>query len=92
MANATEVIIPSTKEDRAAIKQILNHVSDSFTKIEMEREAIKDFVSEISETFDLPKKQVNQLAKVFHKLNMNQVRQDANDLEELYDAIIGETI
>lgn len=85
------LIIPSLPNHRVAIKQMLKHISDSYTRIEGERDAIKEFIAEITETYDIPKKYVTQLAKVYHKLNMSQIKQENADFEELYSAIVEST-
>lgn len=78
----------SNEADRKKFKDALQEVSNSFTRISAERDLIKDIVNDLSDNFQLPKKTVNKLARVFHKQNMSTEAQEFEDLETLYEEIV----
>jgi uncharacterized protein YukE len=75
-------------EDRKKINGALQEISNSMTRIEAEKDLIKNIVNDLSEEFQLPKKTVNKLARVFHKQNFDQESQDFDELETLYEEIV----
>lgn len=76
-------------EDRKKIRNALQEVSNSYTRVEAERDLIKDIIKTISEDFDLPKKTVRKMAKVYHKQNFNQEREEFSDFEAMYEEVLG---
>lgn len=85
------VTIPSNPEDKKRIKNALQEISDSFTRIAAERDAIKDVINFVNEEFELPKKYVRKMAKVYHAQNFDQEVGEAEDFAVLYENITGQT-
>jgi hypothetical protein len=81
------VIVPSSLEDKKKIRQALQEISDSLTRMEAERDLIKDILQTVEDNYKIKKKYTRRLAKVFHKQNFNQVQQDQQDLETLYESV-----
>jgi hypothetical protein len=81
------VIVPSSPEDKKKIRQALQEISDSLTRMEAERDLIKDILQTVEDNYKIKKKYTRRLAKVFHKQNFNQVQQDQQDLETLYESV-----
>ena len=81
------VIVPSSQEDKKKIRQALQEISDSLTRMEAERDLIKDILQTVEDNYKIKKKYTRRLAKVFHKQNFNQVQQDQQDLETLYESV-----
>ena len=81
------VIVPSSPEDKKKIRQALQEISDSLTRMEAERDLIKDILQTVEDNYKIKKKYTRRLAKVFHKQNFNQVKQDQQDLETLYESV-----
>jgi hypothetical protein len=75
-------------EDCKKINDALQEVSNSMTRIEAEKDLIKNIINDLSEDFQLPKKTINKLARVFHKQNFDQESQDFDELETLYEEIV----
>lgn len=78
----------SNPVDRKKIKDALQEISDSMTRIEAERDLIKDIVKDVSDNFQLPKKYVNKMARIFHKQNFQITQQEQDELESLYITIV----
>ena len=81
------VIVPSSPDDKKKIRQALQEISDSLTRMEAERDLIKDILQTVEDNYKIKKKYTRRLAKVFHKQNFNQVQQDQQDLETLYESV-----
>ena len=74
--------------DRKKFKDALQEISNSFTRVSAEKDLIKDIVNDLSDSFQIPKKTVNKLARVFYKQNMTTEAQEFDDLETLYEEIV----
>lgn len=83
----TNIVVPSSPEDRKAIKNALQEISNSLTRIEGERDLIKDILQTVQDNQSIPKKYVRKLAKIYHKQNYNEVQQEQDDLETLYETV-----
>lgn len=84
---SNSVIIPSSPEDRKQIRDRLTEISNSLTRIESERDHINEILSNMQDDFDLPKKHMRKVARVFHKQNINEVKEEFSDIEDIYNAV-----
>jgi hypothetical protein len=78
----------SNPADRAKIKKMLGEVSDSMTRISGERDLIKETIKEMSQEFNLSKRQLNRMAKVYHKQNFTREQEEHSEFEDLYTSIV----
>lgn len=78
----------SNPTDRKKIKDALQEISDSMTRIDAERDLIKDIVKEVADNFELPKKYINKMARIYHKQNFAKTQQETDELESLYITIV----
>lgn len=78
----------SSPEDRKKLKNALQEISNSLTRVEAERDLIKDIVKNLSEEFELSKKVVSKMARIYHKQNFSEEKQAFEDLETLYEEVI----
>lgn len=78
----------SSPADRAKIKKMLGEISNSMTRIEGERDLIKETIKEMSQEFNLPKRTLNRMAKVYHKQNFLREREEHEEFEGLYTTIV----
>ena len=77
----------SNPVDRAKIKKMLGEVSNSMTRIEAERDLIREIVKDQSQQLQIPKKIISKIAKTYHKQSLTQDIQDHEDFVELYDKV-----
>jgi hypothetical protein len=87
--NFQDVVLPSSPEDRKKIREALQEMSNSFLRIDAEKDLIKEAINMVSEKYGLPKKFVRKLAVTFHKDTLNDQVQDVSTLEFAYGVIIG---
>lgn len=78
----------SNPADRKKIKDALQEISSSMTRMEAERDLIKDIVKDVSDNFQLPKKYVNKMARIYHKQNFQVTQQETEELESLYISVV----
>jgi polyhydroxyalkanoate synthesis regulator phasin len=88
----SNVVIPSSPNDREAIKGAISEISDSLTRIEGEREHINEVLGNIEERYEIPKKYARQIAKMYHKDNVSDVKAEFSDIETLYEQIVGSSV
>lgn len=77
----------SSPADRKKIKDAVQEISNSLTRMEAERDLIKEIVKEVSAEHQIPKKILAKIAKTFHKQNLTQEVADHEDFVDLYDTV-----
>lgn len=78
----------SNPADRKKIRDALEEISNSLTRIEAEQDLIKQIKSDLAEEYELPKKLVAKLARVFHKRNFQEEQAVQSEFETLYQEIV----
>lgn len=81
-------LIVSNPVDKKKIKDALFEISGSYMRIEAERELIKDIVADLADKFELPKKQINKIARAYHKQNYNEQVTDSEEFQHLYESLL----
>jgi len=81
------VTIPSSPDDRKQIRDRLSEVSNSMTRIEAERDHINEILADMQDEYELPKKHMRKVARVFHKQNINEMKEEFSDVEDIYNAV-----
>jgi hypothetical protein len=79
---------PKTK---LTIYNALKEMSLSLTRIEYERDLMKDIAFEVADSTEVSKKHFNKMAKIYHKQNMAEIKAENSDLEDLYEAVTRKT-
>jgi tRNA(Ser,Leu) C12 N-acetylase TAN1 len=75
-----------------SIKDGMEEISRSMTRIEAEREQIKEAIKFICEEYELSKKTFRRLAKTYHKRNFSLEVAEHDEFETMYSALTGETV
>jgi hypothetical protein len=83
----SNVIIPSSPEDRKKILGAVQEISNSLTRIEAERDLIKEILQDVEDKFELPKKYTRKVARIYHKQNFTEVQQEQSELETIYETV-----
>jgi archaellum component FlaC len=87
----SNITIPSDPQTKQTLLNALKEMSNAMTRIEAEKELIKEIVEEVSDKVEIPKKYLNKMARIYHKQNLTEVRNEMDDLETLYEAVTGVT-
>jgi hypothetical protein len=76
--------------DAAKLKTIMHEATAALQRIEDEKEALKELIDDVSKKFDIPKRDLNNLAKVMFKRNFAEKTEAHENLEFLYTSLVGE--
>ena len=83
--------LPSDPAARKAIKKCMDELSASMTRIEGERDLIKEAINNCCEEYEINKKTFRKLAKVYHKQNFSREVAEHEEFETMYEQLTGET-
>lgn len=78
----------SNPEDRKKLLDCLKECSASLTRVEGERDFIKEATSQVAKDLQLPKRLVNKMVKVYHKQNYDEEVATHEQFETLYETIV----
>lgn len=78
----------SNPEDRKKLLDVLRECSASMTRMEGEKDYIKESVNDICKKLDLPKRLVSRMVKVYHKQNYDEEVAVHEQFETLYETIV----
>lgn len=76
-----------TAPDRLEVEKAVKEASNSLTRIESERDLIKEIAGKIKEEFDIKPSEFSKLVKLYHKQSRDEEEAKAQELVELYDQI-----
>jgi hypothetical protein len=85
---STNIIVPSNDKERKKLKAMLVEMTNSFSKVDAERDACKEIADEAVRQFELPKKIINKLARTMYKRNYADLQQENEDFELLYETLV----
>ena len=88
MTQQTEIVLPANPQDKKAIMDCMQELSNSYTRVEAERDFQKEALDELAKKFDLPKSPLRKLSKVLHKGNFEEEASKFEEFQELYDTLI----
>jgi hypothetical protein len=75
------------EEDKKKIKGALQEASNSLTRIDAERDLVKNIMNDTSKNFQIPKKTVKKLINVYHKQNFSEEVATHEEFESLYEIV-----
>jgi len=74
---------------KVKLKNAMAEASSAMSRIEGEREIIKDIINEISDTQGIDKKVLRRIFKVYHKQNFQDEKDLADEVENIYESVVG---
>lgn len=80
-------ILPTCPGIIKQIKDACFEISGSMTRIEAEKDFIKEAIIALAEDTEIPKKHLNRLARFHHKQNKDAVEAEQGSANDLYDLI-----
>ena len=78
----------SNPADREKLLKVIREVSDSMSRVQGEKEYIREAIADISKQLQLPKKIVAKMAKVYFKQNYDEEVAVQDQFETLYETIV----
>lgn len=76
-----------TPVDKAKILGMLQEISNSLTRVEAERDLIKEILDRLQDECEIPKKLGRKLAKVYHKRSFEEEVAQQNDFVDIYEQV-----
>lgn len=80
--------ILQNETDRKKIFDALREISGAKTRIEAERDLIKEAINDLFDQYKIPKKTLNKMARVYHKQNFTEEQASNEEFEQLYETIV----
>lgn len=80
-----------SEADRKEFQGAIREISGSMTRMEAERDLIREIIKEKSDKFQIPKKTISKIAKTYHKQNFQQAREENEEFETLYEEVTAPT-
>ena len=74
---------------KTAVKAALVEISASMTRIEGERDLIKEAVKKLADEHGLSKKALNKAARVYHKQTFTKEQEEQDEFNTLYETVVG---
>lgn len=74
-------------DNKPKVLSCLQEISNSLTRVEAERDLIKEVLQRLQDEFEIPKKLSRKLAKVYHKRNFEEEVATQNDFVEIYEKV-----
>ena len=77
---------PAVKQ---AIKAALGEASASLTRVEAERDLIKEIAKKMNEDHGVSKRTFNRLLKAYHKQSFQNDVEEHNEFTDIYERLFG---
>ena len=81
------IALPSNPADRKAIMDCMREISSSYTRIEGERDFVKEAIKECAEKYNLPKAHLRKLSRYMHAGNFDEEAGKFEELATLYETL-----
>lgn len=75
------------EENRKKLHNALVDTSNSLTRIDAERDLIKNIINDTNKNFQIPKKTIKKLIRVYHKQNFSEEVATHEEFESLYETV-----
>lgn len=82
------VNVLSNPKDRESLLSALKECSDSMTRMDAEKDFIREVITNTSKNLQLPKKLVSKMVKVYHKQNYDEEVATHEQFETLYETVV----
>lgn len=79
--------LPTSPEDKLKLLGALKDISASMTRMEAERDLLKEIKKDICDDLQLNRKVLNKLARTYHKGNFSEEQELHKNFEDLYETV-----
>lgn len=83
--------LPNDEFGKKVIKDAMFEISGAMTRIEGERDFIKEAIAKICEDFEINKKTFRRLVNTYHRQNFSKEVAEHEEFEKMYEDLTGET-
>jgi len=78
----------SSPADRKVIKDAMQELSNSMTRVDAEKDYQKEAIAELNDKFKISKRILNKMARTYHKQNFQNEQQAHEEFETLYTEVV----
>ena len=78
----------SNPADQKKLLSLLKTCSDSLTRMEAEKDLIKEEISEVAKQLEIPKRLLNKMVRVYHKQNYDEEVTTNEQFVQLYETVV----
>ena len=83
----SNIILPSSPEDMKRVRGCMEEMSNSFTRMEAERDFQKEAINSLADEVQIPKSILRKTARAFHNQNVSDLIAEVSDIEALMESI-----
>ena len=83
----SNIILPSSPEDLKRVRGCMEEMSNSFTRMEAERDFQKEAINALAEEVEIPKSVLRKTARAFHNQDISDRIAEISDIEALMESI-----
>ena len=80
-----------TETQKTDLKNAIREMNDSMTRVASERDFQKEALNNAADKTGVDKKIIRRMAKVYHRQNFTQEREEHEEFETLYETITNTT-
>lgn len=84
--------LPGNPASKKAIKDVMVEISNSMTRMDAERDYIKEAVGAICEEHEINKKVFRKLVRTYHKQNFSTEVAEHAAFESMYGELVGDGV
>jgi hypothetical protein len=77
-----------TDSQKKELKEAVQQLNDSMTRVAAERDFQKESINNISDKTGVDKKIIRRMAKVYFKANYSEEQEENRNFEEFYDGVM----
>lgn len=77
-----------TDNQKKELKEAVQQLNDSMTRVAAERDYQKESINNISDKTGVDKKIIRRMAKVYFRANYSQEQEENRNFEEFYDGVM----
>jgi hypothetical protein len=74
-------------EEKKKLSKAIQELSDSMTRVDAEKDLMKDIIQETYDAIGVDKKHIRKVASIYHKQNLTEVRTETDEIMELYEEV-----
>jgi len=84
----TDIVIPSNPADLKKLKDGVQELANSMTRIDAERDFQKDALTDLEEATGIKKKHIKRMATDYHKNQFDEKTAEFDDYTSLYESVM----
>tara|TARA_R110002096_G_scaffold69149_1_gene166336 strand:- start:18487 stop:18753 length:267 start_codon:yes stop_codon:yes gene_type:complete len=73
--------------DQKKLVSAMQELSDSMTRMDAEKDLVKEIIESTSDVSGIAKKTLRKLANIHHRRNIDEVRTYNSEVEDLYEEV-----